>query len=68
MCPKHEHLIDFYHSGVQERARLRQEICNVDEYDVVLTTYEMVQVQDFKQTFSSRVVWRVVVLDEGKCI
>ena len=53
---------------MQERARLRKEICNVDEYDVVLTTYEMVQVPDFKRTFSSRVVWRVVVLDEGACI
>ena len=56
------------HSGTQERARLRKEICNVDAYDVVLTTYEMVQVPDFKQTFSSRVVWRVVALDEGECI
>lgn len=53
-----------FHGPKQERARIKaEELCDVREFDLVVTTYEMLtsEVNFFKRRF----FWRVVIVDEG---
>jgi len=52
-----------FHGPWIERQRIAREMCKPGEFDVVVTTYEMViSAQDF---FSNTYFWRYLVIDEG---
>ena len=55
------------HSGDrEEREHLRTELLsNVNNFDVVVTTYEMAASQNMKTMLCHRIHWRYLVLDEG---
>jgi len=59
------------HSGDRrERDRLKGELQGdlVEQWDVVVTTYEMVKNPSFNHALVSSIYWRVLVLDEGHIV
>ena len=58
--------IKLHSSDTTERERLRSRLIEeVGEYDVVVTTYEMVKSPALQGVLVQKVHWRLVVLDEG---
>mmetsp|Transcript_29170 Transcript_29170/g.56796 ORF Transcript_29170/g.56796 Transcript_29170/m.56796 type:complete len:1721 (-) Transcript_29170:714-5876(-) len=64
-CPSMR-VVRLHSADKAERERLRKSIVeDLGKYDVILTTYDSVKVPEMKRSLSGRVLWRVVVLDEG---
>ena len=55
------------HSGdATERERLKRNVMDgFKDYDVVITTYEMVNAPNMRRVLSSAIAWRYLVIDEG---
>ena len=58
--------VKLHSSDPDERERLRGLVLDgIGEYDVVVTTYEMVKSASMRQCLVQKVHWRLLVLDEG---
>ena len=62
-CPSLR-LIRAHTNDLHECANLRDRLNNTNEYDVCITTYEMVKSTGLQHAIQ-RTIWRSVVLDEG---
>ena len=63
-CPQLR-AVKLHSSDAEERTRLLQSIQSLDEYDVVVTTYEMAKSPNVTNILANRSWWRYLVVDEG---
>ncbi|KAH9255375.1 hypothetical protein BASA81_006494 [Batrachochytrium salamandrivorans] len=64
-CPELR-VIKLHSSNKEERDKRRKEVMNqFRDFDVVITTYEMIMSTNMKNTLTSKIWWRCVVIDEG---
>ena len=63
ICPTLR-FIRLHTNDMKEGVRMRQILQNTQNYDVCITTYEMIKCKTMK-VFLSRMIWRCIVLDEG---
>jgi SWI/SNF-related matrix-associated actin-dependent regulator of chromatin subfamily A member 5 len=63
-------VLKLHSADVEERERMKKEISNelLNNWDVVLTTYDMAKNPEMRHALISSVYWRVVVLDEGHIV
>ena len=63
-------VLKLHTSDSNERKRLKKEVLPniLNEYDVVLTTYDIIKTKDMKNMLISRIYWRYIVLDEGHIV
>ena len=57
-------VIKLHSSDAEERERLKESLRKVEEYDVVVTTYEMVKSPSMAASLAGKHWWRCLVLDE----
>jgi|GEM_PF-2134840 len=59
-------VVKLHSSSKEERDRLKKETLNdLEAFDVVITTFEMIISNNMKYMLSSKMWWRYVVIDEG---
>ncbi len=64
-CPDMR-VVRLHSADKAERERLRSRLTHdLESYDVVLTTYDLIKVPEMRSTLATRVAWRCLVLDEG---
>lgn len=64
-CPQMR-VVKLHSSNRDERDRVKKEVLNkFSDFDVVVTTYEMIVSSNMKNVLTSKLWWRVVVIDEG---
>ena len=67
-CPELR-VLRLHSSDVGEREKLRKRVVDdCGSYDVVVTTYEMAKNASLRTALVQKVVWRVLVLDEGHVV
>ena len=64
-CPRLR-VVRLHSADAVERERLKKEVLvDIELFDIVVTTYEMVTSPNMRYTLCSKLRWRLVVLDEG---
>jgi SWI/SNF-related matrix-associated actin-dependent regulator of chromatin subfamily A member 5 len=59
-------VVKLHSSSREERDRRKKEVLNnFRDFDVVVTTYEMIVSPNMKNVLTSKIWWRCVVIDEG---